>query len=290
MKPAPFEYVRAGSLDEALAALAEYGDEARVLAGGQSLVPMMNLRLARPAVLVDVNRLGLTGIEVDEGRISVGALVHHADLLSDPAVAAAAPVIGEAVIHIAHPTIRRRGTAGGSVAHADPTAELAGLLLLLDGDIEARSASATRRIAAGDFFKGAFTTSLDVGEMITRIGFDLPRGKWGACFHEIAERRGDFAIAAVGARLSLENGRIEDVRLVLQGAGSVPLRAFGAESDLNGQTMTDDLVAAAGRTATDGLACHDDVRATADYRRELLAVLAADAIRTAYHRAEAAPQ
>ncbi len=287
MKPAPFDYVRAASLDEALASLAEYGDEARVLAGGQSLVPMMNLRLARPAVLIDVNRLDLTGIEVEGGRISVGALVRHADLLGDPAVAAAAPVIGDALRHIAHPTIRRRGTAGGSVAHADPTAELAGLLVLLDGDVEARSAAATRRIAAGDFFKGAFTTDLDAAEMVTRLGFNLPEGRWGASYLEIAERQGDFAIAAVGARLSLRDGRIEDARLVLQGAGSVALRAPDAEAILDGQLMSDDLVSGASRAATDGLACHDDVRATADYRRQLLAVLAADAIRIAYHRAGA---
>jgi carbon-monoxide dehydrogenase medium subunit len=291
MKPAAFEYVRADSLDEALDALARHGDEAKLLAGGQSLVPMMNLRLARPAVVVDVNRLGLDRIRLVDGGLSVGALTRHAELLADREVARAAPVIPDTLRHIGHPTIRRRGSVGGSIAHADPVAELPALLLLLDGAVTVRSTGGERRIAAADLFQGAFTTGLEPNEIIVEIAFTIPRLRWGAGFVEIAERSGDFAIAAAGVSLTLgEDGRVDDARVVLSGAGGTPLRARAAETMLAGEAVTPALAEAAGHAAVDGVDCHGDLRASAGYRRHLLTVLAADAVKTAGARAGGAAQ
>jgi len=180
MRPYPFEYLRAESLDHALESLAEHGEDARLLAGGQSLVPMMNLRLARPEVLIDIDRLALGEVRVAADRIHVGALARHAAVLANAELAAAAPVMSEAIVRIGHPTIRRRGTAGGSVAHADPTAEWPALLLLLDGAVAARAKSGAREIAADDFFDSAFTTALAPAEMILGLDFHLPPATYPA--------------------------------------------------------------------------------------------------------------
>ncbi len=289
MRPCPFEYRRAESVDHALDLLAQHGEEARLLAGGQSLVPMMNLRLARPEVLIDIDRLGLDEVRVEENRITVGALARHAAVLGNAEVAAAAPVIAEAVAEIGHPTIRRRGTAGGSIAHADPTAEWSALLLLLDGEVEARAKAGTRRIGAEDFFDSAFTTALAAGEMIVGLQFRLPQGAWGGAFLEFAERRGDFAIAAVAAVVTWIEGRIGEARIVLAGAETRPVRARAAESLLRGETPTAELARAAGAAAVAGLDCLEDLRATAAYRRHLFQVLTEDALGIAARRAGAAP-
>jgi carbon-monoxide dehydrogenase medium subunit len=289
MRPYPFEYFRAQSIDHALDLLEQYGEEARLLAGGQSLVPLMNLRLARPEVLVDIDRLGLDEVRVEEGQITVGALARHAALLDNAEVAAAAPVIVEGVAQIGHPTIRRRGTAGGSVAHADPTAEWAALLLLLDGEVEARAKTGARRIAADDFFDSAFMTALAPGEMIAGLHFRLPQGAWGGAFVEFAEREGDFAIAAVAVSLTRTGDKLGAARVVLSGAQTRPVRARAAESLLRGEAVTGALVRAAAEAAARDLDCLDDLRASAAYRRHLFQVLTEDALGTAARRAGAAP-
>jgi carbon-monoxide dehydrogenase medium subunit len=284
MRPVPFDYTLADGLDHALALLDEHGDDARPLAGGQSLVPMMNLRLARPEMLIDINRLALDDITVDNGTIGVGALVRHSQLLGDAAVAERAPVIAEAVREIAHPTIRNRGTIGGSVAHADPTAELPMLLLLLDGVVEARSRGGTRRIEAADFFRGAFTTALTPGEMVTGLEFRLPVGAWGGSFIELAERRGDYAIVAVAAAIAVDGGRIREARLVCAGAESVAVRGGDAEQFLAGRALDDNGAAEAGRIFAAAHDAYDDIRATAAYRRHLIAELTRRAVDTACAR------
>jgi len=285
MRPVPFEYTLAEDLDHALALLDENGDDARPLAGGQSLVPMMNLRLARPEMLIDINRLPLDDIAVEGGSVRVGALVRHSRLLGDPAVAARAPVIAEGVREIAHPTIRNRGTIGGSIAHADPTAELPLLLLLLDGAVEARARGGTRRIEAANFFRGAFTTALAPGEMVTGVEFSLPDGPWGGAFIELAERRGDYAIVAVAAAVAIDGGRIREARLVCAGAESVPVRGTEAEQFLAGRSLDDNGAAEAGRIFAAAHAAYGDIRATAAYRRHLIAELTRRAVDTACARA-----
>lgn len=285
MKPAPFEYVRAEDVGHALALLDEHGEDARLLAGGQSLVPMMNLRLARPRVLVDIGRLGLNGIRRSGGDLALGPLVRHHMLLQNEIIADAAPVIRETMHYVAHPTVRNFGTAGGSLAHADPTAELPALLVLLDGAVTARKTTSERRIDASDLFRSAFTTSLDPTEMIVEIHASLPQGRWGGAFLEMAERTGDFAVAAVGATLVLEGNRIASARLVLVGAESVPVRAPGVERALVGEPLTDDFARSAGISAVENHESYGDVRASAEYRRHLLGELARRCLLRAYARA-----
>lgn len=289
MRPYPFQYLRAESLEHALESLAEHGEDARLLAGGQSLVPMMNLRLARPEVLIDIDRLALGEVRVAADRIHIGALARHAAVLDNAGVAAAAPVMSEAIARIGHPSIRRRGTAGGSIAHADPTAEWSALLLLLDGVVAARAKTGAREIAADDFFDSAFETALTPGEMILGLDFQLPRAPWGGAFLEFAERDGDFAIAAVAVTLGLTGARIASARVVLSGADTRPRRARAAEDLLLGQAFTGELARAAAATAVEGLDCLEDLRATAAYRRHLFEVLTADALEAAYRRTGAAP-
>ena len=285
MKPAPFEYVRAATMREALAVLAEHGDEARPLAGGQSLVPMMNLRLARPSVLVDINGLDANGIGMDDHRISLGALVRHADILRHGSVTGRACVVEEVVRCIAHPTIRERGTVGGSLAHADPTAELPVLAMLLDGEIEVRSLTDTRQIPAVDFFRGAFSTGLEAGELIVAVHLQLPSRPWGACFLEAAEREGDFALAAAGVRIELSGDSIAAAAIVLSGARSAPVRASAAEALLTGERPGAELCRAAARAALERVESYGDIRGSAAFRRHLLSVLVEDAVRMASERA-----
>ena len=295
MKPAPFEYVRAATVQEALAALAEHGDEARPLAGGQSLVPMMNLRLARPSVLVDINGLdangldanGLGGIRMEGRRISLGALVRHAGVLRHGPIIGRAAVVEEVVRCIAHPTIRERGTVGGSLAHADPTAELPVLAMLLEGEIEVRSLTDTRQVPAVDFFRGAFATGLEAGELIVALHLQLPARPWGACFLEAAEREGDFALAAAGVRIELSGDSIAAAAVVLSGARSAPVRAFAAEALLAGERPGAELGRAAARAALEGVESYGDIRGSAGYRRHLLSVLVEEAVGTACERAGA---
>ena len=197
--------------------------------------------------------------------------------------------MSEAIAQIGHPTIRRRGTAGGSIANADPTAEWSALLLLLDGSVAARAKTGAREIAADDFFDSAFETALTPGEMILGLDFHLPPAPWGGAFLEFAERHGDFAIAAVAVTLSFSGERIGSARVVLSGAETRPLRGRAAEDLLLGQAFTGELARAAAAAAVAGLDCLADLRATAAYRRHLFEVLTADALGAAHRRAELAP-
>ena len=261
MKPPPFEYVAAGSVDEAVGALAAGGDEAKVLAGGQSLVPMLNLRLARPALLVDVNPIpGLDGIHAD-GRLELGALVRQSDALASSGVAAAAPLLCAALRHVGHPATRSRGTIGGSVAHADPAAELPAALLALDAEVVATGAGGERTIAVGELFLGPFTTSLEPEELLTAVRVPL-QGVRRFGFAELARRHGDFALAGVAVLL-------DPARVVLFAVGGAPVRALEAERALDEGAGA----AEAAELATGGLEPVSDVHADAGYRRRAAAVL-----------------
>jgi CO/xanthine dehydrogenase FAD-binding subunit len=288
MKPPPFDYIKAESPQHACELLAAHGEEARLLAGGQSLIPMMNLRLARPSVLIDIGRLEMGGVAVAGESVRLGATVRHRQLLEDEDLGRHAPIFAETARHIAHPTIRNLGTAGGSVATADPTGELPALLMLLNGEVTALSQTGTRQIPAANFFRGAFTTSLEPHEMVTELRLTLPAGSWGGCFLELAERDGDFATASVGAVVAVTGERVASTAIVLSGAESVPVRADAAEKLLAGEVMTDDLARAAGQAAIEGHASYTDIRASAAYRRHLLSEFTRRALMSAYSRARAA--
>lgn len=288
MRPASFDYHRPESLEHALALLAELGEDARPLAGGYSLVPMMNLRLARPGHLIDINRLELGRIDLAGDMVRLGGLVRHAQLLRDPLIARELPQFREAAAHIAHPTIRNRGTLGGSLAHADPTAELPLMALLHDAAVLAASRQGERRIAAGAFFKGAFETALQEGEMVVGLEVPVPPPGSGGAFCEFSERHGDFAIVAVGALVTTRDGRIAAARIACAGVASVPLRGASLEQALLGRSLAD-LDAGAEADISSFAASFDapsDIRASAAYRTHLLAELTRRAVATACARAE----
>lgn len=288
MKPPPFLYKRPMNLDEAVAMLAAHGAEAKLLAGGQSLVPLLNFRMLRPTVLIDLNRLTeLDFIREEAGGLRIGALTRHYALETSPLVRARFPAVAQAMAHVAHLAIRNRGTIGGSLAHADPAAELPMLMLLLDARIHTSSARGDRTYAAADFFLGPLTTALAEDEILTEIELPgLPPGTgWG--FEEAALRHGDFAIAAVAATLTSVDGRIAEARIVAMGVGERPLRLLTAEVMLVGQGASPELIAAAAREAREAVDPPTDLRGSAEYRRHLVGVLAERVFTAATARAEA---
>jgi carbon-monoxide dehydrogenase medium subunit len=232
VKPAPFAYKKARSVDEALSLMA--GEpEARLLAGGQTLIASLNMRLSAPPLLIDINGIdGLDRIEASNGSVQIGALVRHAQAERDGTIARAAPLIARALPHIAHPAIRNRGTIGGSIAYADPAAELPACLLALDGEIVARGANGERSIAADNFFKGLFETALAPGEMLTGIRIPAAKGESRYGFVELARRHGDYALVGLAASARAEGTRLQDVRLAFFGVGSTAVRTRRAEAAL----------------------------------------------------------
>lgn len=283
MRPAPFSYHKAAGLDQALAMLAEFGDEARPLAGGQSLVPMMNLRLARPSHLIDINDLGLDMIEERGHVVHLGALVRHERYAQDPVIARHFPAFAEGVDWIGHPTIRRRGTLGGSIAHADPTAELPALCVLHDATIIAQSCAGTRHIPAADFFVSAYVTSLEPGEMVTGVDLPIPPRPTSGAFEEFAERRGDFAMITVGVILHHDQGRITDAAITWSGIELAPVRA-GAEI-LRGRSLADPDAAGAARIMAAEITPLDDPIASAAFRKDLIIELTQRALTRACEKA-----
>ncbi|MEZ5100128.1 MAG: xanthine dehydrogenase family protein subunit M [Thermoleophilia bacterium] len=265
MKPPPFDYHRPESLEEALRLRAELGPDASVLAGGQSLVPMLNMRLARPAALIDLNRVpGLAGIRVEGGAVRVGAMTRHRALERSDEAHAACPLLREALGLVAHAIVRNRGTIGGSIAHADPAAELPSVLTVLGGHVVATSVRGQRTVAASDLFEFHFTTSLEPDELVTEVVFPLPPSGAGTAFLEISRRHGDYALAGVACVVA--NG---STRLCFTGVGPTPVLV-----------ESDDPEAAAAATQP-----ADDIHGTARYRRALVRVLARRATALARERA-----
>ena len=289
MRPVSFDYYRPERLEHALDLLAELGEDARPLAGGYSLVPMMNLRLARPLHLIDINGLALDRIEQHGGVVRLGGLVRHAQLLRDPVIAQRLPQFREAAAHIAHPTIRNRGTLGGSLAHADPTAELPLMALLHDAVVVAASRQGERRIAAEAFFKGAFATALQEGEVVVRLEVPVPSPGSGGAFCEFSERHGDFAIVAVGAIITAQDGRIGAAKIACAGVASVPLRGASLEEALLGRSLSDPVAEKDVLSFAASFDAPSDIRASAAYRTHLLAELSRRALVTACSRAGGSP-
>jgi carbon-monoxide dehydrogenase medium subunit len=282
MKPAPFSYHRARSADEAVALLAELGDDAKLLAGGQSLVAMMNFRLARPAALVDISRLAeLRYVRADNSGMRVGALALHRDLerLADPALLPGFGLLPRAARYIGHYAIRAAGTFGGSIAHADPAAEWCMAALLFDAEIVARGPAGERVVPAGGFFTGFLETELRPDEMIVEVRLPAPRP--GAAICEFARRHGDFAIVAVAAWVDREDGVCRDARVVLGGVGGTVQRATGAEAALIGSGLSSGAIEGAAQEAAAGSDPPGDIHGSAEYRRHLVRVLTARAIEEA---------
>jgi CO/xanthine dehydrogenase FAD-binding subunit len=275
MKPAPFRYWDPATLDEALDFLAEHGDESNLLAGGQSLVPLLNMRLVQPEYVVDLARLSeLDDVHLDGDVLSVGALVRHDTLMSDPLVAEHCPLLARAVPHIGHTAIRYRGTAGGSVAHADPAAELPAVAAALDADVVLRSRSGTRSVPAREFFVTHLTTCIEPGEMLTELRFPTrPADGAGSAVLELTRRHGDFALVGVAGELRLDGGRIGSARLCAFGVDEVPRRLFEAERLLEGGEPSAELLADAGARASQGLEPPSDMHASSSYRRDMAGVL-----------------
>ena len=286
MKPAAFEYEMVDTVEAALAALARGGDEAKVIAGGQSLVPMLNFRLLRPSLLVDINRIGaLSFLEMLPDAIRVGALTRHRTLETDPAVARDLPVLSAAMRHVAHLAIRNRGTLGGSLSHADPAAELPMLALLLDGVLTIAGPDGTRQVPAAEFFLGTMYTALAEDELLTAVTFPkLPPGT-GWDVQEVARRAGDFALVALAATLTVGDGAITEARIALMGVGETPVRATEAEAVLTGHAMSEDLAAEAGELVRRAIEPQSDLHASGDYRRHLAGVLSRRALANAWARA-----
>ncbi len=288
MKPAPFVYHRPDTLDEALALLAEHGDEAKPLAGGQSLIPAMNFRLAQPAVLIDLNEVGeLAHVGAgDGGTLRIGAMTRQRAVERSPLVRERAPLLHEAMPFIAHPQIRNRGTVGGSLAHADPASELPAVMLALAARFRARSAAAERWIPAPAFFTGLLSTALAPGELLVEIEVSPIAPNTGWAFMEIARRHGDYALVGVATLVSLEAGTCRDVRIALLSVGDGPVVADRGAAILVGEAPTAEAIAAAAHAvATEDIDPPEDVHASSAYRRQLAQVLARRALTRAAERA-----
>jgi len=276
MKAPRFAYARPASIAEALALLQKHGDDARVLAGGQSLVPMMNFRVAAPKVLVDINRIGsLAGIKVTRSFVRIGALTRHVELERSADIARHLPLVAAAIPHIAHPAIRNRGTFGGSCALADPAAELPACALALGATFVAAGKKGERRIAARDFFKGLYATALKAGELLVAAEFPLAKPGYVSAFGELARRHGDYAMVGVAAHGLRKGGKFSDMRVAFFGVGDRPQRASGFEKALEGQSAVDGALA---RLDTD-LAPRADLHASAAMKLRLAKVLAARVLR-----------
>lgn len=287
MKPSDFEYAAPDTLDEAIGLLAGEPD-AKVLAGGQSLVPLLSLRLAAPSLLVDLRRVpGLAGVERANGEVTVGAMVRQRSAERDDAIRDAVPLMAAALRHIAHPQVRSQGTIGGSIAHADPAAELPAVLMALEGRVRVRGPRGERVIAADDFFTGFLSTALAEDEIVTAIELDAAGARTGAACVEVAQRAGDYALCGAVAQVTLDGDHVAGARVALFGIGDRPLRARAVEVALAGEPATAAAAAAAASEAGAEADPIDDPQVPAEYRLHLAQVVARRALEQAMEEAAA---
>jgi len=285
MKLPPFEYACPATINEAVALLANHGGEAKLLAGGQSLMPMMAFRIAQPSLLVDLRKLpGLKEIKIGADGVRLGALVRWRDILDDRRLSTAHPLLQEAVSHVAHYQIRNRGTVGGSLAHADPASEMPGIAQTCDAEIAVTGKAGARIIKGADFFKGALTTALEPDEIITEV--HLPA--WPAArrygFQEFARRRGDFAMAGVALYYDTDGGNASNAHVGVFGVGDCQRRLAKAEGALNGHTVDEMLAVKVGEAAAAEVEPQEDIHASAVYRRALTGTLTERALKAAAAR------
>lgn len=278
MKPARFRYHAPATVAEAVGLLAEHGDDAKVLAGGQSLVPIMALRLGRYGHLVDLNRVGeLAGVEARNGHVRIGAMTRQATVEHDATVAERVPLLARAAPHIGHLQIRNRGTVGGSIAHADPAAELPAVALALDAVVEVSGPDGDREVAAGDLFESMWMTSLADAEVLTAVRFPARAARQGFAVAEVARRHGDFAIVGTACAVTVDDGAVSDAAVALFGVGPTPVRAAAAEEALVTGGRDVDLTEI-GRLALADVEPTDDVHASGAYRRRAGATVVARAL------------
>jgi CO/xanthine dehydrogenase FAD-binding subunit len=281
----PFEYAAPETLEEALAILAVHGAESKALAGGQSLIPILNYRLAKPRTIVDLNRLPLGSIRINDDRLALGSLTRHCELEESTDIARLCPILAEAARLIGNVRVRALGTVGGSAAHADPAAELPLAMIALDASLTLRSSRDIRRVRASDFFTGYLTTVLESDELVTEMDVPVTLGK-GTAMEELARRAGDFAMVAAAAVVSVDRrGRVDEARLAYGGVGPRPLRVPPAEEVLMGREPTAERLALAARTARASIQPHADAFVSAAYRSLLVEVLGRRALARAVHRA-----
>jgi carbon-monoxide dehydrogenase medium subunit len=288
VKLPPFAYAAPDTFDEAVALKASEGDEALVLAGGQSLIPLLALRLASPSMLVDLNRVDeLAYVREENGFVHVGAMTRHRTVEDAGDLLARLPILADALPLIGHRAIRNRGTVGGSIAHADPAAEWPALALALDATVEAFGPRGPRTVDAARFFLAPFTNGLEPDEVLREVRFRLPERGAGSAFLEYARRFGDFALAGVAAVLGVDGlGRISSARIGLLGVGGTPVRATEAERLLDGQPLTDELIDTAARTCREAVDPPNSVQGSSEYRRHLVETLVGRALRLAGTRAK----
>lgn len=288
MKPAPFEYYVPDSIEQALELLREHGDSAKLLAGGQSLVPAMNFRVVQPGILIDLNRVGeLKYIREEDGTLCIGAMTRERELEFDPTVARMTPLLADVMPHVAHPQIRNRGTLGGSLANADPAAELPVIMLALGARLKVRNAEGERWSEAQDFFAGMFTTDLAADEMLVEIELPSTRPRTGWAFMEVAPRAGDYALMGVAALVTLdENRRCQQARLVYLNAGDGPVEAREAAHLLENELLGDELIESAAALASEReINPFGNVHASPDFQRHLARVLTRKTLKQAIQRA-----
>ncbi|NQV54747.1 MAG: FAD binding domain-containing protein [Rhodospirillales bacterium] len=280
MKAAAFDYLVALDADDAVRLLGEHGDDALLLAGGQSLVPMMAMRLARPSVLIDINGCAdLTGIGAAAEGLRIRAGSRQKDVLKSAEVGQAVPLLAKALPFVGHIQTRNRGTVGGSLAHGDPSAEMPLVAVTLNAEITLRSAAGQRKIAASEFYTGPMSSIREANECLTEVVFPIWSGPMGCGFHEVSERHGDFAIVSVAAQMQLNgDGICTQAAIGIGGAHSHPIKAANAEAALIGKPISEDVIAEAASLSADGIEAMDDVHASAAYRLRVVRVLAARAI------------
>jgi aerobic carbon-monoxide dehydrogenase medium subunit len=289
VKPPVFEYTAVRSIDEAVAELRQHGDAAKLLAGGQSLVPLLNMRLAAPERLIDLNRVPeLAFITVRDGGLAVGAMTRQRAVERSTLAAAQVPLLADALPWVGHFQIRNRGTVGGSLSHADPAAELPAVALCLDTRFTARGPAGVRTLAAGEFFVAQLTTALAPTELLTEVWFPAPPAGSGSAWIELARRHGDYALVGVAAVVTLAGDRVREARLALTGVGDRPVRARAAEARLAGESLTPSVLADVAEAARQAIEPGSDIHASAAYRRHVAGVLVGRAIRLAAARAKEA--
>jgi CO/xanthine dehydrogenase FAD-binding subunit len=289
MKPAAFDYVAPTSLEAAVAALAAANGDGKVLAGGQSLMPLLNFRMARPAIIIDLMHIpGMSFIELRGDTVAIGAMTRHADLEFSELVAAKLPVMAAAMRHVAHLAIRNKGTIGGSLSHADPAAELPMLAVFYGATIKVQGPEGCRDIPAEDFFISALTNCLDAEEIVFEIEFPVLTSHAGWAFEEVARRFGDFALACIAVSLECRDGRIADARVAVMGVAETPLRLRNAEDALRGAPGGPETAATFASVVRGCLSPTDDIHVSAEYRKHLIGALAEKALMTAWTRAAGA--
>ena len=286
MYPAAFDYRAPTSLDEALSILKQKGEDAKVMAGGQSLIPLLKLRFSRPELLVDLGRIqGLNSVQKADGHMSVGALVRHVDLERHGDLGSLSTLMNETAHWVADPLVRNRGTLVGSVCHADPAGDWGSTLLALDATIVARSAAGERMLKADGFFTGPLTTALNADEVVTEVRIPIPKGRAGGSYLKLERKVGDFATVGVAVQVELDGDRIARAGIGLTAVGPRNIRAADAEQTLRGKQATDEAFAEAGRLAAAAAEPNDDIRGSAEYKRDVVRIFVQRGLKTAVQRA-----